>query len=1089
MYEAYTLFASPWFSPRVDLTADQKEPDQGPAPPKPPENRRQAELYLSESKQAWADSKYQFRSDSGFFYFDEWNRVEPSDRQVRFKPFAMIWRPKGHPPDKAPYTIVSDSALVEFASKFELTKSNPGRVVGGALEGKVQIRGPDNLAIDGQYFNFAEQALRIWSEHVVHFQQGPHKGHGHGLDLDLIPSPEAKDDEKPAVSGIKTVRLRKDVQMILVSESKSPGKPAEQEKVFVDSDGSFNYDVDARLASFEKNVRVNRPTGKGQSDRLNCHLLTLFFETKAAIAGAAAAEARQETPPKSDAAPPSENDSKFGNLDFRRLRAEGPVVTVSSQRSEMQGRMNELTYDAKDRVIVLRDAKQVSLLQKNNELLCPEITAGLDDKSQIERATCRGAGQLFNYGTDTDSNRIHDNKPIEMAAKWQKKLNKSFDPTTGLDLIEFEGRAELRQADKSTLAAETIRIWITPDQKLDARGGGDGSGAQESKIQPKKLLAVHEVEFASSQIRGQTERLEIWFEEGGLPSPPVARAGRPTPQVVPPREVPILSKGREKFPAKRGLFEITGGQRGDSGRNSGESTSRQAFAAIDDDPSNRGPASGRSSTSVSNGKTTGKPAGKSRVKQPEKAASKSVAKPAEQPRAKPAEKEPENPLVVKADWIRVRAMRDGDETKIAEVDTEGHVHIVQEHPLGELPLDLTGDRLYLKNYAGSSDNQIVDVTGRPARVQDRKMQIEGPKIHFDRITNNASVIGPGVLRVPVPNGMDGKPLEVPQLLDVFWKEKMEFDGKVAHFFAGVHSKLDGSDLHCEEMHVTFNRRISFAEDASPRDTPRRDAPARGAKADGAKAHGAKALGSKDSEPAEIHLVVCRDNVDLKSYEYENNRLIGVRTAQAFEFTLDHSSGRITSQGPGTLELWRRGNGKSAGLGKTAAVDANKARTAESAEWEYTRINFKGRMDGNTNDRTTTFRDRVLVVYGPVTTSTQVIDENDEDKMSKDGGWMSCQELTLTQIAATKTQLAYVTMRAFGEAILHGRSFHAVAHVVTYDERKGLYVLTGDGKRNATIWHEKVPGATARSTSAQGIEFIPAENNVRITEAAYGQGSK
>ena len=703
--------------------------------------------------------------------------------------------------------------------------------------------------------------------------------------------------------------------------------------------------------------------------------------------------------------------------------------------------MNELTYDAKDRVIVLRDAQQVSLLQKNNELLCPEITAGLDDKNQIERATCRGAGQLFNYALAADSKRARDKRPVELAAQWQKKLNKSFDATTGLDLIEFEGRAELRQAGKSSLTAEMIRIWVTPsDQKLDAIGGNAGPGG-ESKIQPKKLQALHEVEFASPQISGQTERLEIWFEEGVLPSPPLAQDARRVPHAVLRPQAVVLSKAATaRLP-------------------------RQSFATVDDSSPDRAPANGRSSTSASIGKTGGKPPQRARGKASEKTvskpASKPGAKPIPQPSSKPIEKDPEHPLVVKADVIRVRAMRDGEETKISEVDTLGHVHVTQEHQLGELPLDLTGDRLHLKNYSESNDNQIVDISGRPARVQDRKMQLEGPDIHFDRITNTANVMGPGVLRVPVPNGMDGKPLPVPQMLDVFWKEKMEFDGTIAKFFTGVRSQLDGSEMRCEEMHVTFNRRISFAQDTSAPDT-------------------------SQGSPAEIHSVVCRDNVDLKSYEYENNRLISVRTAHGFEFTLDHSNGRITSQGPGTLVLWRRGNGKRMGIEPSASVRSNSSLAAAPVEWEYTRIDFKGRMDGNTNDRTTTFRYLVHVVYGPVSSSTEIIDE---DKIPKDGGWMSCHELTLTQQPATKSAIAYVTMRAVGNTELNGRSFHALAHSVTYDESKGLYVLTGDGQRNATIWHEKTPGAEPRPLSAQRMEFIPALNNLKIDQAAFGQGSR
>ena len=1056
LYEVYALFASPWFAPPSTIEPEQGSPGREPAPPKPAENRRQAEAYLRDHEWTYKPdglsegAKYQFRSDTGFFYFNEWETLETG--QVRFQPFAMIWRPKGHPDDKAPYTIVSESALVEFASKFEITNPHPGRVVGGALEGKVQIRGPDNLAVDGKHFNFAERALRIWSDHAVYFQQGPHKGSGQGLELDLIPAPDSKDEDKPAVSGIKTVRLRKDVEMRLVSESKTPDKSAEDANVFVNSDGSFNFDVEAHLATFEKNVRVKRPTGKGQTDRLNCDLLTLFFEPKPPIAGHDPGAGGTAGPAQNgDPVPKTESESSFGNLEFRRLRAEGQaegqIVTVASQRSDMQGRMKELTYDAKDRVIVLRDAKQVALLQKNNELFCPEITAKLDDNNQIERATCRGAGQLFNYAPEVDSKRARDGRPVALTAKWQKKLNKSFDATTGLDLIEFEGRAELSQAGKSSLTAETIRIWVTPsDQKLDTIGGA-GSPGGEAGIHPKKLLALHEVEFASPQIRGQSDRLEIWFEEGVLPSPPLA-------QVAPATHARNMSRS----------LAVSG---------QGPATSQQSFAAVGDGPIDRTPTNNRSTSSPGNGKSNGRLAGKapgkspgkalgkSRGMQPEKTVSQPGAKPISQPGARTLEKEPESPLVVKADLIRVQVMREAEESKISEVDTEGQVHITQEHKPGELPLDLTGDWLHLRNYAGSNDNQIVDIKGRPARVQDRKMQLEGPEIHFDRITNNANVKGAGVLRVPVPNGMDGKPLAVPQMLDVFWKDAMKFDGEVAQFFAGVRSKLDGSEMSCEEMRVTFNRRISFAEGASAGD-------------------------DRNGQPAEIHSVACKYNVDLKSYEYENNRLIGVRTAHAYEFTLDHSSGRITSQGPGTLMLWRKGNANRMGTKASATNIANKSLAAEPAEWEYTRIDFNGRMNGNTNEQTTTFRYLVHVVYGPVATSTEIIDE---EKMPKDGGWMNCHELTLTQIAATKSVPAHITMRAVRDAELDGRSFHAKAHIVTYDESKGLYILTGDGKRNATIWQERPTGGEPSVTSAQRMEFNPALKTLKITDAAYGQGSR
>jgi hypothetical protein len=242
------------------------------------------------------------------------------------------------------------------------------------------------------------------------------------------------------------------------------------------------------------------------------------------------------------------------------------------------------------------------------------------------------------------------------------------------------------------------------------------------------------------------------------------------------------------------------------------------------------------------------------------------------------------------------------------------------------------------------------------------------------------------------------------------------------------------------MDVTFASRISFSDDAT------------------------------DSQQTEVKFLVCRDGVELRSSEYQNNKLVGVRTANAFELAINRQNGRVAAQGPGTLVDWRRGNGKRAGVEPSAGVRANGALAAETVEWEYTRIDFSGRMDGNTDERIATFHDRVRVVYGPVGRSTVHIDE---DNLPKDGGWMHCNRLQITQHPERKQQRAYVEMEATGNTELEGRTFHAMAHVATYDESKGLYVLKGDGKRNAKIWQQKIPGAEPAGTEGPRMEWIPA----------------
>ena len=78
------------------------------------------------------------------------------------------------------------------------------------------------LHIDGQDFHFAEEAKRVWSDHAVSFQQGPHTGRGQGLELDLISASGPASEDKPAVTGVRTIRLRKDVAMELVAHSPTP---------------------------------------------------------------------------------------------------------------------------------------------------------------------------------------------------------------------------------------------------------------------------------------------------------------------------------------------------------------------------------------------------------------------------------------------------------------------------------------------------------------------------------------------------------------------------------------------------------------------------------------------------------------------------------------------------------------------------------------------------------------------------------------------------------------------------------------------------------------------------------------------------
>jgi hypothetical protein len=743
----------------------------------------------------------------------------------------------------------------------------------------------------------------------------------------------------------------------------------------------------------------------------------------------------------------------------------------------MQGWMTSLNYDEQSRIIVLTDVPHVRLLQKNNEVLCPEITVVLDEeKKQIERVECRGSGQLYQYARGTEQNAPASKKRRELSATWQRLLKKAPAPEAGLDLIELEGRAELKRIGQMSLEADVIGIWVTRGTgRIDRANARRANDLEEDAIQPKKLLALKNVRFASPQIGGRTESLAVWFKEGQLPPIPVIEA-RKLSQLTRSPEPVFKAFESETEPASD--FQPQPGRlivRGPSPEGETERmqvylpkkrepapTVRQSLAAIDDSrvsprtakqPTKRTPGSG-SGEAIQNRPRSKNGSSNAAVKTAQNPRVRPIDPPADEATAAPPVKQRDKPLDVVAEQIQVLAMRDGDQTEIAEVVTEGRVHVQQDHSNGELPLDVTGDKLLLWNYGDT--NQILQVYGKPAQVQDRKLQLEGPDIRFDRIANRALVTGAGVLRAPVPNGMDGKPLPEPQMLDVFWKEKMDFDGKIARFFANVRSQLNGSDMRCEEMQVTFNRRVSFADEA-PRE-----------------------------QDTKIQSVLCRDGVDLKTYEYEGNRLVSVGTAHGFEFKLNQLTGRVTSQGPGTLESWRLDRGRHDAQRPGKRVDNMRAREVDATEWKYTRIDFDGSMRGSTKDQTTTFRDVKCVIYGSVTSSTETIDE---EHLPKDGGRMRCRELTLTQVPATKDVKAHLELKATGNVALEGNSFSALAHQVTYDESKDQYIISGDGAQNATIFRESETGGRRNSKSAQHMQFIPSQNRLSFDRVSGGEANR
>src|SRR5262249_41938158 len=162
----------------------------------------------------------------------------------------------------------------------------------------------------------------------------------------------------------------------------------------------------------------------------------------------------------------------------------------------------------------------------------------------------------------------------------------------------------------------------------------------------KKMLALHDVAFSSPQIGGHTDRLEVWFDEGQLPAPPplAQQIGGVRHEVLKsgPVQKQMQTYSAEQQPPRSGVSVVRGPGashplavvQAPGAVRPRRRTGNQALAKVDDkEPADAG-----------------------------------------EPNGPPKKSSPlgsENPLAVRAELIRVKAMREGEKTEIAEVITEG----------------------------------------------------------------------------------------------------------------------------------------------------------------------------------------------------------------------------------------------------------------------------------------------------------------------------------------------------------------------------------------------------------------------------------
>lgn len=1058
LYGAFSLYAL-WVSPLVERDETVAK-DQNPAPKvhhgRGPESPV-AKKHLPNVRWTW-NANYQTRSDDRYIFCEEWERT-PSG-EIQFSPFAMITIDEAEP-DKPPTTVVSQSALIQFEEKFEMASKNPGRIVGGALKGHVQIRGDNGLEVFGKNIFFQEvpprepgvpqlaiTSPRAWSDEKVAFQYAGSRGSGLGLEMKLIPKRSDISRDKPAIEGIHTVRLRSNVEMHLRQENDKPGAPPE--RVQINSRGPFEFDLRTNIAKFEDQVHVVRRVEKDQVETLEgCDQLTIVFGI-------------DETKPE-EKTDDEQSDSLTGDLTFKRMLADGKRLKLTSSRSQLEALMQRLTYESRTKAIVLKDERQnrrVHVTQENNEFHCPELTLVHDEDGEILTALGRGEGWMFSKDTETGLRAFQ--------ANWQDQVLKRPDPKSDQQIIQFNGKAVLQESRTMALEADVIKVWL--DEKAPSTPNVEAETVKQSEsprlggnFKIQRLIAVGEVAFASPQLLGGVKKLELWFEDGLIPrwEDPlnVKRESRErlrvaTHFVTNRRTKPVIdplqvAAGGRKFPRRRtnGGFSQPNGTSVSpvrtliSPKRIPLSSQRgQVFASTDDD------------VGVFQVLNDGE-----------------ITSPELQSETVPAKDEPDEPIDILANKMRILVIREVDEHHVAEVKAYGDVDVIQEHLDGGKPLHIQGDQMHVVNQDQSNRHQIISIFGKRAtettaatvaHVRDRGMHLEGKMIKTDRKLNMVWVNSDGVMQLPVNNSLDGKELQSPELLSVWWQEKMNFDGTVAKFYDNVRILLEDSKVTCGQMDVTLTERISFSDELDSQD--------------------------RQTEP-KIREVLCKEGVQLKGRRFAGNRLMGTHRGEVFELRMNQLTGKMLATGGGWIESRRReDNDPPARVDRSVSTTTNRSLGSDTEKsWTYSKITFRGEMQGNIASlgeseklATTMFYDTVEVVYGPVDLPTQSIDPDD---LTEDSATLESDVLRITRIPrSTESPKPYFTMQGRGNARLTGHTYSGRAEEVSYDQSLDRYNLRTPKPNLSVFWRRPNRSGPEGTSTAHEFVFYPSRNRLVVS---------
>ncbi|MDA7950330.1 MAG: hypothetical protein MPJ24_02495 [Pirellulaceae bacterium] len=1079
----YTLLLVPWIEPTTEIRrahgADNANFSQGVFE----RNPGLRELFPKES---WERQKQMVLETDQMIVFTE--KYEFVEAMLKLKPCTLVFKQVDEKPASARYFVMRapDGATLHFDQPISLQNRVFGKIVAGHLKGDIQIHSPEtepgkrdaidvftnNLQITRKVNSQGEFVGTSLSSHGnIDFRLGEHVGKGRYLTIEMVESngkegvttsqesSSLRKLESLEIAEVDYFRLSLPENQLFKKESSglsattgtisssSPvtdqgqnlaaAEPKSPTTVEITCAGSFEVDFRKQVASFHERVRVDHEQTPGETDRLECEKLELFFDN----------ETLKPTDVATQKVSPEKTDSPLGKP--RLVVATGNPVRFSSMAHETRIQCRGMRYDLLTDQLTLKSDKKspkVVLEQPQHYFEAVELQYQLGEKNQLGKLWAGGPGiyrcVVTNNGEELLGNPVVATTSIDSSASaklfttiWQKELY-LYPDEEGVPVLSFLGNVHTTMEGQGEFWAENIHIWLRQVALREDNRHVHETLSSGGKLayRPDRMLAKGKVSFDTISFSGATPELKLWFLWDEVSSS-ATNAG------VPSEGVAWLEKNRV-----RTTSYIESGRR-----------------------------FGRELTLVSNDMT----GNSKKVKV-------TALKPTMNPRSSFMQSVADQAKFhLTGNQILGQIYCETGRCELQKAKVVGAVRLTQlpQNQLGQIItedlLTVTGNELDILQVTGG-DSGVISVRGEPAHVVYGEMEFLSSNLNVDRSTSNIWSEQAGQLILPMNQKMQkpflgsrlatmedrsnqtfvGKPVfssenSVPaEKFNITWQGGLDFDGYQGKL---VFTKQVVAQTTTQKV-LAHLLRLTLAEPV----------PLTGKL-------------KKKTELREVYLEGAPLVLENRTFD-TRGEWASIERAYLPNLTINHQSGAVVSTGGGNVTVVQKGNSPLSPDRVVAQADRPPQTLGvvdQSSPYYYGKIEYQQGITGNLDLQTLQFHKEVEAIYGPIQEPTASLSFDDFDGKWPNITTLSCELLQMTRFTPEGAK-PFVQLLAQNNVSLANAQFEAAASELTYNEQKDLWIMGGTQRAPAILKRTStLGGGPIGNTTAMTICYWKSLGQVKV----------